>query len=90
MQEALLRFDLIWSRGGNAFVLRRAFRQSGADVAIPRLLKEDKIVYAEASAGIVIMGPRLHGIELVDPANEVPAGYGEVVVWKALVCSLIR
>lgn len=84
LKKALADFDLIWVRGGNAFVLRRAFRQSGADVVIPDRLRQDAIAYAGASAGAVNMGPHLHGIELVDPADEVPAGYGKDIVWEGL------
>ncbi len=38
LRERLLTFDLIWVRGGNTFVLRRAFRQSGADLPVGELL----------------------------------------------------
>lgn len=83
-KAALSGFDLIWVRGGNSFVLRRALKQSGADKIITRLLVNDSIVYGGYSAGAVVMGPHLRGIELVDPKNEVPAGYDKAVVWEGL------
>lgn len=57
LKEKLAGFDLIWVRGGNCFVLRRAFKQSGADEAIAELLAEDRIVYGGYSAGIDMLTP---------------------------------
>src|SRR5690606_9805305 len=34
LREALGRFDMVWVTGGNAFVLRRAMKQSGFDDVI--------------------------------------------------------
>jgi dipeptidase E len=82
--EALLKFDLIWVRGGNVFVLRRAFRQSGADIVIPNLLKDDALAYGGYSAGIDILQPHLHGIELVDDPYVVPDGYDKETIWDCL------
>jgi dipeptidase E len=84
LKEKLAEFDLIWVRGGNAFVLRRAFRQSGADKAIAELLAEDKIVYGGYSAGIDMLTPSLHGAELVDDPDIVPDGYEPDTVWEGL------
>ncbi|TCJ32618.1 hypothetical protein [Parafrankia sp. BMG5.11] len=44
-RRALVGCDLVWVRGGNVFVLRRAFRQSGADGVIPELVNGDAVVY---------------------------------------------
>lgn len=84
LKELLSSFDLIWVRGGNAFVLRRAFKQSGADRAIKELLDEDAIVYGGYSAGIDMLIPSLHGTELVDDPNIVPDGYESEIVWDCL------
>lgn len=80
----LAGFDLIWVRGGNVFVLRRAFKQSGADNIVAKLLAEDAVVYGGYSAGVDIMQPHLHGIELVDDPNLVPEGYDEEIIWECL------
>ncbi len=84
LQAKLSRFDLIWVRGGNVFVLRRAFKQSGADVVIRKLLNDDALVYGGYSAGVDILQPHLHGIELVDNPNDVPEGYDPEIVWDCL------
>jgi dipeptidase E len=84
LKERLSQFDLIWVRGGNVFVLRRAFKQSGADIIIPDLLKAETIVYGGYSAGVDVMQPDLHGIELVDDPNVVPERYDKEIIWDCL------
>lgn len=84
LKRRLSAFDLIWVRGGNVFVLRRAFKHSGADVMIPELLKNDAIVYGGYSAGTCIMQPDLHGIELVDDPYVIPEGYDKEIIWECL------
>ncbi len=84
LKATLSEFDLVWVRGGNAFVLRRAFRQSGADQIVAQLLAEDKIVYGGYSAGIDMLTPSLHGAELVDEPDIVPDGYEPDIIWECL------
>lgn len=84
LKEKLASFDLIWVRGGNCFVLRRAFKRSGADKVITELLAEDKVAYGGYSAGIDMLTPSLHGAELVDEPDVVPAGYEKAIVWECL------
>lgn len=81
LKKHLSQFDLVWVRGGNIFILRRAFRQSGADIVIPELLQADTIVYGGYSAGVCIMQPHLRGGELVDNPHTVPEGYDKEIVW---------
>ncbi len=78
------RFDLVWLRGGNSFVLRRALHQSGADSALLTMLESDSIVYGGYSAGVCVLAPSLHGIELVDDPNVVPLGYDATIIWEGL------
>ena len=59
---ALGRFDLVWIRGGNTFVLRRALRQSGADEAIKKMLSQDRIVYGGFSAAAAVLPSSLRGL----------------------------
>ncbi len=80
----LARFDVLWVRGGNAFVLRAALARSGADDAIRRLLVEDDVVYAGYSAGPCVLAPSLRGLEAVDDPEAVPATYGVPPVWDGL------
>ncbi len=70
LRDALKGFDLIWARGGNVFVLRRAFRESGFDEILPELLAQDALVYGGYSAGVCVLAPTLRGLELVDNASE--------------------
>jgi len=85
--RALSGCDLVWVNGGNAFTLRAAMRQSGFDEAITSLLDADAIVYGGYSAGAVVAGPTLRGIDLVDsadPADALPLGYGPIITWEGL------
>jgi dipeptidase E len=82
--QYLAQFDLLWVRGGNSFILRRAMRASGADDAIRELLLTDSIVYAGYSAGPCMLAPSLHGAELVDDPLDIPAGYDREIIWDCL------
>jgi dipeptidase E len=84
LAEVLSKFDLIWARGGNTFILRRALRESGADQIIKNLLSQDAVVYGGYSAGIDMLVPSLHGIELVDDPYLIPEGYPSPIIWEGL------
>lgn len=71
--------DLVFVRGGNTFVLRRAFEQSGADAILKDLIEQDALVYGGYSAGVCILAPSLEGIHLVDDPAVVPQGYSAPV-----------
>jgi dipeptidase E len=64
-------FDIVWVRGGNVFVLRRALADSGADDVLIDLIRRDVIVYAGYSAGASVLAPDLTGLERVDDINTV-------------------
>jgi dipeptidase E len=76
--------SLVWVRGGNAFVLRRAMKASGFDEMIREALQRDALAYGGFSAGIDMLGPSLHGVELVDDPHAVPEDYDPEVVWECL------
>ena len=84
LADTLSNFDLVWVLGGNAFVLRRAMRQSGFDTVIGGMLDRDAIVYGGFSAGAVVAGPSLRGFEIMDDPLEFPAGYAPTPVWEGL------
>lgn len=84
LHDLVGQFGYVWVRGGNVFLLRRAFKQSGFDAVITDLLRDDRIAYGGFSAGVCILAPSLHGIELVDPLNELAEGYDSGVVWEGL------
>jgi dipeptidase E len=84
LKKDITKFGLVWIRGGNVFVLRRAAKQSGFDRIIEPLVVNEEIVYAGFSAGSCLATPSLHGIELVDDKDAVPEGYDKAVVWSGL------
>ena len=78
-------FNVMFVTGGNAFVLRRALKQSGLDVFLWDHLDRKDLVYAGYSAGICVAGPTLKNLELVDDPNVIPAGYDDAEVpWEGL------
>lgn len=84
LEQALSLFDLVWVRGGNSFVLRRALQQSGAEKILITLLRSDRVAYGGYSAGICVLSPSLHGLQLVDDPNVVPDRYEPPVIWEGL------
>lgn len=84
LKEVIKNFGLVWVRGGNVFVLRKAFKQSGFDKIVTELLENDQIAYGGYSAGVCVLAPSLHGIELVDPKDETAEGYDTEVTWDGL------
>lgn len=83
LQDKLSAFGMIWIRGGNAFILRKAMHMSGFDGQIRGLLDKGA-VYAGYSAAACVAGPSLRGIELCDDINLVPAGYPKETIWNGL------
>jgi dipeptidase E len=68
--------SLIYAAGGNTFILRRAFKQSGFDGILEADLKADKYVYGGGSAGAVIMCKDLqYYINPDDDPTETPKSY---------------
>jgi len=85
LETELKKYGMVWVRGGDAFVLRKAMRQSGFDKIIIDMLKKDEIVYGGYSAGIVVAGPSLKGFELVDKGGNLnPNGYENEIIWDGL------
>lgn len=83
-KDALNGFDLVWVRGGNTFVLRRAFKYSGMDEILKEMLLTDAIAYGGYSAGIDLLTPSLHGSEEVDDPYAIPEGYEPEIIWDGL------
>ncbi|OZI23846.1 serine peptidase [Bordetella genomosp. 9] len=84
LNAELAKLDLVWVNGGNAFLLRRAMKQSGFDVRIVELLKRDAIVYAGFSAAVVITSTNLRALDQVSNPREIADGYVPAVVWEGL------
>jgi dipeptidase E len=84
LARALESATMLWINGGNAFLLRRAMRQSGFDRVIGDLLTSNRIVYAGFSAGVCCAAPTLRGVEFVDDPAAAPEGYMSETVWEGL------
>lgn len=84
LREKVLEFGLVWVRGGNVFVLKRAFEQSGFGGIISDLIKSNSLVYGGYSAGALVVTPTLRGVELVDDPGPVPEGYKKDFSWDGL------
>jgi len=84
IDRVLEGIDLVWMMGGNAFLLRRALRRSGLDAVLPDLVRAGTVTFGGYSAGAVVAGSTLRGIDLVDDPSEEAVGYGAAVVWAGL------
>jgi dipeptidase E len=84
LEDALADVRLVWAVGGNAFLLRRAMRQSGFDRWLPSRVQEGTLIYGGWSAGAVVAGPDLDGIELMDDPAMTAEGYETAVVREGL------
>ncbi len=84
LEKYLREIGLVWIHGGNAFILQRAFAQSGFRKIIKEMVVRDQIVYAGFSAAVCVITPTLHGAELVDDPTIVPEGYEEKFSWDGL------
>jgi len=84
LKNYLSQFGLVWVLGGNTFVLKRAYEQSGFDLVIKEMLAQNKIVYGGYSAGVVILSPSMKGLEIVDDPNVVSEGYAPEFNWDGL------
>ncbi|MDP2656646.1 MAG: Type 1 glutamine amidotransferase-like domain-containing protein [bacterium] len=84
LEKKLSESGVIWVRGGNIFVLRQAMRMSGFDVIIKKLATRDDLLYGGYSAGICVLAPTLHGMELMDDPTAKPYGDNLEVIWGGL------
>lgn len=75
---------LVWATGGNAFLLRRAMRQSGFDAIAPGLVWAGRLAYGGWSAGACVAAPSLRGLELMDDPTVLAEGYDPEPVWEGL------
>ncbi len=84
LREHLKKFGLVWVYGGNTFILKRAYEQSGFDIIIKKMLEKNEIVYAGFSAGVVILSKSMKGLEIVDDPEIIPEGYKKDFSWDGL------
>lgn len=84
LKHKLSEFGAVWVRGGNTFVLRRAFKESGMDEWLLKQKDNKELVYAGYSAGVCILSPSLKGLETVDDPIIVGEGYPKETNWDGL------
>ncbi|MDN4607671.1 Type 1 glutamine amidotransferase-like domain-containing protein [Sporosarcina highlanderae] len=85
LKEKLDRYDVLWVRGGNTFVLAQAMKLSGFDEIVKKYYEEKKeILYGGYSAGACILGPTLKGIHLADDPDQKPYGDEHQTIWEGL------
>jgi dipeptidase E len=84
LKKKLSEYGTLWVRGGNAFILRKAFRESGLDKWLIGQKDNKRLVYAGYSAGVCILSPTLKGLETVDDPNVVVEGYNNETIWDGL------
>ncbi len=65
LKNKLSKYDLIWASGGNTFMLRYEMKRSGFDQIIQDLLNQG-VVYGGDSAGALVAGLSIDGIESAD------------------------
>ena len=80
----LQEFGGLWVRGGNVFILRRAYKESGMDKWLRSQKENKELVYGGYSAGVCVLSPNLKGLELVDNPNNIPEGYKAEVEWNGV------
>jgi dipeptidase E len=81
---ALKDVRLVWANGGNAFLLRRAMQQSGLDEFLRERVRDSALIYGGWSAGAVVAGSSLRGLELMDDPEIVVEGYRGPPIWEGL------
>lgn len=84
LTKKLSEYGVVWVRGGNTFVLRRAFKESGMDEWLVGQKDNKELVYAGYSAGVCILSPSLKGLDTVDDPNIVLEDYKKETIWEGL------
>jgi dipeptidase E len=65
LKKKLAKYNLIWAMGGNTYILRYEMRRSGFEKVIRELL-EAGMVYGGDSAGALVVGLSIAGVESAD------------------------
>lgn len=65
LKSKLANYNLVWAMGGNTYMLRYEMRRSGFDRIIKDLL-DNGVVYGGDSAGALVAGSSIAGVELAD------------------------
>lgn len=78
VKDSLRGFDMVWVAGGNTFILRAEMRRSGFDQIISQLLA-DGLLYCGESAGAIVAGTSLKGVEMGDEPE-----LADDIIWEGL------
>lgn len=84
LEAKMSEFGSIWVRGGNTFILRKAFKNSGFDNWLREQKNNKEFVYAGYSAGVCVLSPSLRGSDLTDDPNAEAEGYTNETIWDGL------
>ncbi len=84
LEAKLKEFGGVYVRGGNSFLLRKAFKQSKFDEILRDKMNDPEFVYAGYSAGAVVLAPTLKGIDIVDNPYIKVEGYDDEIIWEGL------
>ena len=84
LEKDLSKYSLIWVRGGNAFILRKAYKESGFDKWLKNQKDNKELIYAGYSAGGCVLAPTLKGLEIVDDQDAEAKGYKTCTIWEGL------
>jgi dipeptidase E len=80
LRADLSNFGVLFAVGGNSFLLRQAMKLSGFDALIGPLLSNSGVIYGGWSAGSVVAGRDLFGIDHMDDPKPVAFGYPQEVL----------
>lgn len=75
LKEFIEDKSLIWVRGGNVFILRRAMEAAKFDEIVLPKIKNGSIAYGGYSAGVIIVCKDLWASEIIDDIYSVPLDY---------------
>jgi dipeptidase E len=84
LKNELENYGAVWVLGGNTFILRRAYKESGMDKWLQKHKNNKNFVYAGYSAGASVLSPSLNGVELVDDPNLMADRYTPEIIWEGL------
>jgi dipeptidase E len=84
LAKKMFEFGSVWVLGGNTFILRRAFAESGFDKWLIGRKNDKEFVYAGYSAGVCVLSPSLKGSDITDDPNATAVGYKPEIIWDGL------
>ena len=80
LRNDMASYGYVWVMGGNTFVLKRAFIQSGLDRLLTTDALNPRLTYGGYSAGACILCPTLNGIHLADQPDLLPHNYPDAPI----------